>query len=181
MKSCWVGNPKNRPNANDIIQKVCPSPTQQVMSVTPISIKPSQSFCQVVAITPSNFSNADVSEKDLEQHFSKYKAYILNVSIARSYHDRCQSELWVCCEDKDAVAKISVYNTHSMTKVGQHFIDHKKVQSMTLSGSHIWIASKSGSECHIDAIDIGTGELTQLHKIHLQERSVTCTCITPCK
>ena len=157
MKSCWVGNPKNRPNANDIIQKVCLSLTQQVMSVTPISTKPSHAvICQAVAITPSNFSNA-------------------------GYHDRCQSELWVCCEDKDAVAKISVYNTHSMTKVGQHFIDHKKVQSMTLSGSHIWIASKSGSECHIDAIDIGTGELTQLHKIHLQERSVTCTCITPCK
>ena len=149
MKACWEENPKNRPDTETIIKKVCMAPTQMVMCVAPISSK--QSIRRAIAITPSNFHKA-------------------------GYLNRLQSELWVCCDGVEG-AEVSIFNTHSMVKVNRVFIKDNQVQCMALCGDHVWVGSRAGIEYGvIDIFSVGSREL--VHNVRMRENSVSCITAT---
>ena len=149
MKACWEDNPKNRPDTETIIKKVCMAPTQMVMCVAPISSK--QSIRRAIAITPSNFHKA-------------------------GYPNRLQSELWLCCDGVEG-AEVSIFNTHSMVKVNRVFIKHNQVQCMALCGDHVWVGSRAGIEYGvIDIFNVGSREL--VHNVRMRENSVSCITAT---
>ena len=149
MKACWEDNPKNRPDTETIIIKVCMAPTQMVMCVAPISSK--QSIRRAIAITPSNFHKA-------------------------GYPNRLQSELWVCCDGAEG-AEVSMFNTHSMVKVNRVFIKDNQVQCMALCGDHVWVGSRAGIEYGvIDIFSVGSREL--VHNVCMRENSVSCITAT---
>ena len=149
MKGCWEDNPKNRPDTETIIKKVCMAPTQMVMCVAPISGK--QSLRRAIAITPSNFAKA-------------------------GHLNRLQSELWVCCDGAEG-AEVSMFNTHSMVKVNRVFIKDNQVQCMALCGDHVWVGSRAGIEYGvIDIFSVGSREL--VHNVRMRENSVSCITAT---
>ena len=149
MKACWEDNPKNRPDTETIIKKVCMAPTQMVMCVAPISSK--QSIRRAIAITPSNFHKA-------------------------GYLNRLQSELWVCCDGAEG-AEVSMFNIHSMVKVNRVFIKDNQVQCMALCGDHVWVGSRAGIEYGvIDIFSVGSREL--VHNVSMRENSVSCITAT---
>ena len=149
MKACWEDNPKNRPDTEMIIKKVCLAPTQMVMCVAPISSK--QSLRRAIAITPSNFAKA-------------------------GHLNRLQSELWVCCDGAEG-AEVSMFNTHTMVRANRVFIKDNQVQCMALCGDHVWVGSRAGIEYGvIDIFSVASREL--VHNVRMRENSVSCITAT---
>ena len=149
MEKCWKDNPKHRPDTEEIINKLCMSPMQNTMGVTPI--KSRFSLRRAIAITPADFTQAGVIH-------------------------RLNSELWVCCDGAEG-AEVNMYNTHTMVKVNKNFIRDNQVQGIIKCCNHVWVGSRAGIEYGVvDIFSIATKEL--VHNIRMRENSVSCMACT---
>ena len=144
MQKCWQGDPNHRPTTSDIINDVCMSSFQSVMTVQP-------------ARSRLSLRHACVSAGDPTQ-----------VSIG----NRQEPELWVCC-DGDEGTEITVYTTNTMTRQPKIAIKDNQVQCISLCGDQVWVASRAGiASGMINIYNASTREC--LHNITLKEYSVTC-------
>ncbi len=149
MEICWKDKSTKRPEDDAILKKLCLSPMQSTMAVTPI--KSRFSLRKAIAITPTDFIKANV--------------------VNRNYN-----ELWVCCDGAEG-AEINMYNTHTMAKVNKNFIKDNQVQAIIKCGDHLWIGSRAGIEYGVvDIFSIQTKEL--VHNIRMRENSVSCMSCT---
>ena len=144
MKMCWADNPRERPDTDEIIKKLCLAPMQSVMCVHPVRSR--FSLRHVCAITPSDFTLAGVP--------------------------RSSSELWVCCDGAEG-AEVNIYSTNTMVKISKNFIKENQVQCICLCGDHVWVGSRAGIEYGvIDIFSVASREL--VHNIRMRENSVSC-------
>ena len=157
MKMCWEDSPKNRPDTDNIIDKVCQSATQTVMCVKSINTRLLMS--KAIAITPSDFVKA-------------------------GHPNRLQSELWMCCDRDKLGTEVCMFDVHTMLEINRTFIKGNKIQCIALYGDHVWLGSRSVFTNEydprpgvIDIFSIGGRELT--HSCHVHEgQSVTCVTAT---
>ena len=148
MEVCWRDNPKSRPDTGEIITKLCMSPMQNTMGVTPI--KSRYSLRRAIAITPADLMQIGVHQTN--------------------------SELWVCCDGAEG-AEVNIYNTHTMVKVSHSFIRDNQVQEIIKCCNHVWVGSRAGMDYGVVAVfNIATKEL--VHKIRLRENPVSCMACT---
>ena len=154
MKACWEGyrnyyrskQPKDCPEMDAIIKKVCLLPAQMVMCVAPVNTS-LEYLCHTLAITPSDYAKA-------------------------GFFNRLDSELWVCC-DGDVGAEINMTRTNTMVKVNTAFIKDNQIQCMALCCDHVWVASMAGIKYgSLDMFHIGSREL--IHNIRMRENSTSC-------
>ena len=130
MQRCWHGDPNQRPTTSEIIDSVCSSTLQSVMTVQPARCK-----------------------------LSLRHACVSVEGRAGGSGGRQEPELWVCY-DGDEGTEISVYTTSTMTRVSKNFIKDNQVQCISLCGDHVWVASRVGIESGtINVYDTGTKEL----------------------
>ena len=147
MKVCWVDDPLKRPSTEAIINYLCLTVVQSVMSINPI--KGRLAVRKSCAITPHQFTEAQARQNT--------------------------SELWVCCDGKDGT-EINMYSTNTMVKVNSSFIKDNQIQCICLCKDHVWVGSRAGIDFGvIDIFSIHTRDL--VHNIRMRENSVSCiTC-----
>eukprot|EP00731_Ephydatia_muelleri_P031044 Em0022g558a len=145
MEQCWQGDPRKRPTADEIIEKLSLSSFQSAMTVRPV---PCSSF--------SLRTGCVVSAKDF-------------ANIGCSHRE---NELWVCSDGNNG-AEISIYLTNTMAAPSKTIIEGNQVQCIGLCGEQIWIASRAGiGDGAIDIFSIVTREA--IKRIHLNDQSVSC-------
>ena len=147
MKVCWVDDPLKRPSTEAIINYLCLTVVQSVMSINPI--KGRLAVRKSCAITPHQFTEAQARQNT--------------------------SELWVCCDGKDGT-EINMYSTNTMVKVNSSFIKDNQIQCICLCKDHVWVGSRAGIDFGvIDIFSIHTRDL--VHNIRMRENTVSCiTC-----
>ena len=146
MKACWKENPNVRPSTETIIKKVCQLPTQTVMCVSKISS--ALHLRKALAITSSTL-----------KEIGNYNGF--------------QSELWVCC-DSSAGVDISMFDTHTMTKINQVLIKNSQVECMAQNGGYILVTSKDHGT--ISILRVSTREL--VYSVNMCEDSISCIAVT---
>ena len=122
MQRCWDASPSLRPTTNDIIEGVCSSPFQSVMTIQP-------------ARSRWSLRHACVSVD------------LVRVGVG----NRQEPELWVCC-DGDEGTEVSVYATNTMSRLSKNFIKDNQVQCISLCGDHVWVATRVGIESGVITI-----------------------------
>ena len=147
MKVCWVDDPLKRPSTEAIINYLCLTVVQSIMSIHPI--KGRLAVRKSCAITPHQFTEAQARQNS--------------------------SELWVCCDGKEGT-EINMFSTNTMVKVNSSFIKDNQVQCICLCKDHVWVGSRAGIDFGvIDIFSIHTRDL--VHNIRMRENSVSCiTC-----
>ena len=147
MKVCWVDDPQKRPSTDAILNYLCLTVVQSIMSINPIRGR--LAVRKVCAITPHQFTEAQARQNT--------------------------SELWVCCDGKDGT-EINMYSTNTMVKVNSSFIKDNQIQCICLCKDHVWVGSRAGIDYGvIDIFSVQSREL--VHNIRMRENSVSCiTC-----
>ena len=147
MKVCWLDDPLKRPSTDAILNYLCLTVVQSIMSINPIRGR--LAVRKVCAITPHQFTEAQARQNT--------------------------SELWVCCDGKDGT-EINMYSTNTMVKVNSSFIKDNQIQCISLCKDHVWVGSRAGIDYGvIDIFSVQSREL--VHNIRMRENSVSCiTC-----
>ena len=149
MEQCWQDKPNERPETDEIIDKLLNMTMISIMAITPVRSR--FSLRRGCAITPHDYAKA-------------------NASHAQS------SELWICCDGSEG-AELNIYNTNRMVKLSKNFIKDNQVQCMCVCGDHVWVCSRSGIEFGvIDIFNIISREL--VHNIRMKENAVCCITAT---
>ena len=147
MQHCWEGDPRKRPTTTEIIDKLCLSSFQSVMSVKPVSYNPLQ--CKACAISEKVFSQTGVSHRE--------------------------TEVWIFSNNADGM-EIHSYSAISMAMLNKSVIKGIKAECISLCGEQVWVATTDGiGNGVIDIFNIITRESVQ--KITVKNHSVSCMAI----
>lgn len=144
MQCCWQADPRNRPATSEIIDKLCLSSFQSLMSVRSAPFSFSQ--CKACAITEKVFSEAGAGHRE--------------------------SEIWLCF-DSDTGMEIYSYSTSTLVMFNKNVLNGIKVQSINLCGGYVWAGLKSeNGNGAIDIFSITTR--ASIQKILLKSHAVSC-------
>ena len=116
MQCCWQADPRNRPATAEIIDKLCFSSFQSLMSMrsAPFSL----SHCKACAITEKEFSEAGAGHRE--------------------------SEIWVCF-DGDSGMEINAYSTSTLVLLSKNVLNGIKAQCISMCGQYVWAGLKDGN------------------------------------
>ena len=115
MHLCWEGNPDKRPSIDKIIQYLCQTSVQSVMSIHPIK--------------------GDATMKQA--------CFVPSHQLADHSNSSTCGEIWICSNETDGMV-ISTYSLKKMEKIGSSAIRPSRFGCMCLCKNHMWIASRDG-------------------------------------